>query len=477
MSFNFFLSILSGVLGGLSFDFPKVSFLVWFSFSFLFYILFTSRRPCRYFFLSGVVFYSIVIFWLGFVTRLGTFLLVLYLSFYWVVFSFLGKRTPKKYAIVILPFLWVGLEFIRENIPAFGFGWAILGYSQFNNLYLIQTADILGAKLISFIIVTFNVIIAISWKRKKVNLSHLLYALFIAAFSFVYSFYKINTYRPEEFVKVTVVQPNIPQSLKWKKEARPFIIKRLLNLGIKTEKESLVVYPEASWPFLLDMDDREDFINWAKEVKRDIIIGAVIREKERFYNAAILLDKRGVIKGIYRKIILVPFGEYVPLRRFLNFVSVFNSLGDISAGKKEVLFDYRNIKFSVLICFEDVFGTLVSSVSYDSNFLISITNDAWFGGNPEAMQHFSIMTLRAIENRISIVRCANTGISGYVDGVGRGHYLENSFSTVFFQKQQMFHVPLKKERTLYRRIGDWVFVVGFVLSLFYLYIVKRGHEG
>ncbi len=476
MSINFFLSILSGVLGGLSFDFPEVSFLVWFSFSFLFYILFTSRRPYWYFFLSGVVFYSIVIFWLGFVTRLGTFLLVLYLSFYWVVFSFLGKRTPRKYAIVIIPFLWVGLEFIRENIPAFGFGWAILGYSQFKNLYFIQTADILGVKLISFFIVTFNVIIAILWERKKLSLPYLLYAFFIAVFSFSYSFYKINRYKPEEFVKVTVVQPNIPQLFKWKKEARPFIIKRLLNLGVKTEKESLVVYPEASWPFLLDMDDRDDFVNWAKEVKRDIVIGAVIKEKEKFYNAAILLDKRGVIKGIYRKIILVPFGEYVPLRKLLNFISVFNSLGDISPGKEDVFFDYHNIKFPVLICFEDVFGTFVSSVSYYSDFLISITNDAWFGGNPEAMQHFSIMTLRAIENRISIVRCANTGISGYVDGIGRGYCLEDDSSTVFFQKQQMFHVPLKKGKTLYRRTGDWIFVVGFIFSLFYLYIFKRGYE-
>jgi len=474
MAFNIFLSILSGILSGLSFDFPSFSFLIWFSFSLLFYIFFKSKTPARYFFLAGVIFYSTVIFWLGFVTRLGTILLIFYLSMYWAVFAYLGKRVPLKFTIFILPVLWVGIEFIRENIPAFGFGWAILGYSQFKCLYLIQIADILGAKSISFIIITINIIITFLWLKKRGVFSHILYGVLLIGICWGYSFYKLHLYKPSQFIDVTVIQPNIPQGLKWNHQIQPFIIKELFQLGKKAKGNSLIIYPEASWPGLLDIDNRDSFIEWAKDLNKDILIGAVIRENRKFYNSVLLLNRDGKIESIYRKIVLVPFGEYVPLRNILGFISVFNTFGDISRGKDVTIFNYRNNRFGVLICFEDVFPSLVSNVSRNSDFLINITNDAWFKGNPEAIQHLSIMVLRAIENRISIVRCANTGISGFVDFLGRGYYLKKDSQRVLIKGIKTVSVPLNRENTLYNKWGDIFFVFCFFLFLGYLY--RRKYE-
>ena len=139
-------------------------------------------------------------------------------------------------------------------------------------------------------------------------------------------------------------------------------------------------------------------------------------------------------------------------------------MGDISPGREFTVFDYGQERFAVLICFEDVFPVFVSRFSQESTFLINITNDAWFKGEPEAGQHLAIMTFRAIENRRSIVRSANTGISGFVDFRGVQHTFKKDGRRVFVEGVKLLQVPLNYTRSVYNTIGEaFTFLCGCVL--------------
>ena len=465
---NILLSIVSGLASGLSFDIPQLSFLIWFSFIPLIYLLYKLKKPAVYFFLAGIVNYLVIFFWIGSVTSLGEFALILYLSLYWLIFAYSGKFfISYKFAIVVLPALWVVLEFIRENAAGASFGWGILGYSQFKNIFLIQISDILGVKFISFIIITVNVAIFKAYKQKKILTNNLLYVLILFVVSVGYSTYRLRTIVPSSYLKVSIVQPNIPQGLKWNMSAASYIIGKLKRLSKGTNPDTLVIYPEASWPKLLDTSARMDLSKWVKSLKKNVLIGAVIKEKDKFYNAALLIDREGQYRGVYRKIKLVPFGEYVPLRHLLRFIPVINDLGDISAGRDFHIFDYHHKKFGVLICFEDIFPGLAAKLARHSDLLVNITNDGWFDGNPEAIQHLSIMVFRAIENRISIVRAANTGISGYVDFLGHIHIVTNKGKALFVDAVAELKVPLNSARSIYNKIGDvFPFLCIFIILVF-----------
>jgi len=287
--FNMLLAILSGVVTGLSFDIPHLSFLIWFSFVPLVYILFKVKKSAVYFFLAGLFNYLVVMFWLGFVTRLGASFLIVYLALYWLVFAYLGKFLVRtKLVVITLPALWVALEFLGEY-AAGGCGWAILGYSQFKNIFFIQAADILGVHFISFVIITINVIIFKVMREKRLLTNKVLYAVILLAVCVGYSAYRLRVLKADSYLNVSVVQPNIPQELKWNKSYYRYILNKLGKLGKKINSDSLVIYPESSWPELLDTAALADLSKWVKGLGKDVLIGAVTEKGSNFYNALCLL--------------------------------------------------------------------------------------------------------------------------------------------------------------------------------------------
>lgn len=468
-----FLAIFSGLLTALSFDFPQLSFLIWFSLVPFLYLIAGSnlKQGVIYAFTFGLTHYTAVLFWVGNVTVLGLIFLLVYLSCYPVLFFLLGRSFLKRpFALITLPCLWVMLEVLKESIWC-GFGWANLGYSQFMNLYFIQVADLGGVKLISFMIVMVNILIleiistfkiGILSNRKILKKSAVVFLVLL--FCFCYSALRLNTLKDYDYVRVSLVQPDIAEEEKYKQQAVR-VIERLKVLTQATDEDSLVIFPEAAWPFVVDNGDEQlnDFIGF---IKRDVLIGVVRKKDRNFYNAALLFNKQAELLDTYNKIKLVPFGEYVPLREFLSFIPVLNYLGDMTRGSEYVVFPFKNKMFSVLICFEDIFPGFVSYCSRGRNFLVNITNDAWFRGEPEASQHLSIMTFRAIENRIPIVRAANTGISGWVGFNGEIHKLVNNGKEVFFEDTMNFILPLNRSRSLYNRFG-YIFplLCGFILLI------------
>lgn len=474
------LSLISGLLTGLSFNLPILSFLVWFSLVPFIYAI--SKESLKIGILSGIIFvfsfYGLTLFWIAHVSVLGLILLLLYLASYGILFSFLGGRLLKKpLGIITLPCLWVVLEFLKESIWC-GFGWANLGYSQYNNFYFIQIADLGGVKLISFLIVVVNVLIfqivlflkqnkkEAKARRDVVKKGTFVFLVFLICFS--YSFYRLGNLKETGSVEVSIVQPNIPQKLKWEPFSRFKILDVLNELAEQTGEDSLVIFPEAAWPFVVDKDNFYELEQFIWGINRNTIIGAVTEREGEFYNEALLFDREAKLINAYQKIKLVPYGEYVPLRKFLTFINVLNSIGDMSRGQDLVRFFHKGKNFSVLICFEDIFPKHVQRFSRDNDFLINITNDAWFKGEPEASQHLSIMVLRAVENRISIIRSANTGISGWVSFKGEIEKLKKAEEEVLFAGTKSFVVSLNEERSFYNKYGELfpLFCAVFLLGIF-----------
>jgi apolipoprotein N-acyltransferase len=192
-------------------------------------------------------------------------------------------------------------------------------------------------------------------------------------------------------------------------------------------------------------------------------------EPERYYNSAVLVGPDGRSKGVYRKMHLVPFGEYVPLRKALFFVApLVESIGDLSPGAEPVVFDVDGGRVSVAICYESVYPEILRSfVARGSQLLVTITNDAWFDRSSAAYQHFAQGSLRAVEEGRYVVRAANTGVSGAIDPYGRVIVRTD----LFVPLSLAVDVRLLGGRTIYSRIGNlfawlstiaaaWVVVAG-----------------
>ncbi|MCF7874786.1 MAG: apolipoprotein N-acyltransferase [Candidatus Omnitrophica bacterium] len=473
-SLSFLLSIISGVGIGLAFLFPKFSFLVWFSLVPLFFILQkkTSLKGFISFFIFGFVYYGLSLYWVTYVSILGFVLLIVYLSLFYLIFYLLGaffiRRPLRQLAI---PAAWVVVEFLKEIIWC-GFSWANLGYSQFNNLYLIQVADIGGTKLISFVIVLVNFLIweiIISYKKKAKKptiLKKLISLLLIFTVLGAYSFFRFNkNSKLKEKLDITLIQPNILDKQLMGPEDKNEVLNDLLVMAKKAPQDNLVIFPEAAWPYLLDKEDTQLISNFTSSSKRDILIGAITKEGKKYYNSALFLNRKGSLIKAYDKIKLVPFGEYVPFRKYLKFIKVLNSIGDITPGSQEKGFSYQGKDFSVLICFEDLFPDYVAEAAENKDFLVNITDDSWFLGEPEASQHLSIMALRAVENRISIIRSANSGISGWVSFQGDITKLKKDKKSLFIRGKGDFKVLINNKRSFYNKRRGWFVLFSFLLLI------------
>ncbi len=477
------LSIAGGVISGLSLNSACLSFLCWFSLIPLFYVLKKSsfKLSLLFSYLAGLSHFLTVIFWIGFVSRLGLAILLIYLSLYWLFFGLLCKSFfcgRGRYLSASPAFLWVVLEYVRASFG--GFGWGLLGYSQYKNLWLIQPAGITGVWGISFLIVYANIVLFNLFilldskhltglakpKRKPVFLQALVF-VFLMALSLEYSYFVLRKdYSKEAKLSLSIIQPNITREEKWAEGYSLINREKLFKLGRQAPLDSLLIFPEASWPDAVSELNLKEIEQFFSRLGRDGLIGTVIEEKGLFYNTALLVDKDSGITGVYKKIKLVPFGEYVPFRDYLPFIDVLNSLGDINPGKEYTVFSYGKAKISSPICFEDVFPDFVKEfVKRGANLLVNITNDAWFKGYPEAGQHLQSAVFRAVENRRVLVRVANTGISCIISPQGKiSRRVSLGNKNVFVQGIRFSEVSLINSRSIYSRINSGlVFLILTVL--------------
>jgi apolipoprotein N-acyltransferase len=410
-------------------------------------------------------------------------LLVVYVGLYVGVFA-LGWQWSLRHwprgTVLTVPALWVALEWIRAQALS-GFPWASLGYSQYLNRPLIQLAEFASVYGVSFALVLGNVVIAhlfygtIHRQWARLALPCGLAVLGLAAL------WGYGGWRQQEIARaitptpatlgVALLQGNIAQEAKWDDAARDAIFSsyRTLTLEAAADAEvDLIVWPEAATPFLFANDPvfQARQLRLARAAGRPLLFGSPTYtrdgDQDVMYNSAFLVGPHATVLGRYDKIHLVPFGEYIPLRHLLFFLDkLVQGMGDFRSGEAYTVMAVPQGRFGVLICFEVIFPDLVRHFArHGAQFLVNITNDAWFGYSPASYQHLSMVVFRAIETRLPIVRAANTGISAVIEPTGRLTQQTDLFVRTWIKASI---TPAGGGPTFYTRWGD-VFAYGCVLA-------------
>jgi apolipoprotein N-acyltransferase len=282
--------------------------------------------------------------------------------------------------------------------------------------------------------------------------------------------------RNSAFEKIAVVQGNIEQSLKWDPAFQIETIRKYTRLSRQADnqKPDLIVWPETATPFYFLYDKRlsEMVLRGIREIATHFLIGSPsFSQKDNrtaYFNSAYLMDPDGKAIGKYDKAHLVPYGEYVPLKRWFPFLGkMVAEVGDFVAGKKGETLAWNDYKLGVLICYEIIFSDLSRAVTKNgAAVMVNITNDAWYGRTSAPYQHFSMAVLRAVENRRSLIRAANTGISGFIDPVGR----VTASTQLFTDAALTRNVPFLKNVTFYTRYGDLFARLCLAITLFAIFI-------
>jgi len=502
------LSILAAVLLSLSFTSFNLWLFAWCGFIPLFIALENKslRQAFVLAFFCGVVFWSCSVYWLIHVTLLGQTILVLYLAIYFGFFGciiYFSRFLSVSSRLFFLPANWVLLEYLRSYLFT-GFPWALIGFSQYKNLPIIQIADITGAWGVSFLVVLVNAAFYLILRKQS---RALVFFICTATFllSLIYGFYKLS-YKPvfsgkDKSLKISVVQGNIPQHLKWNKQAVDFILnnyKELTSVVAAKDKPDLIIWPEASVPGLWGVDDVEfaKVFSLASQLNTNLLVGAVCYLNQNYFNSALFINQQGSLAATYNKLHLVPFGEYIPLKNIFPFLETIAPIGDIQPGREYTIFkqpantfapprsglstnpgDNGGIGFGVLICFEDLFPELSREfVKRGAKFLVNITNDAWYEEGSAPYQHFAASVFRSIENRVYLARAANTGISGFIDPAGRilGIVRNSRGKDIFVQGYNSQSICLAAgKRTIYNRYGDFFIVFCLLLDIGVIITILR----
>ena len=413
----------------------------------------------------------------------------LYVGLYAWGFVWFEQRWARG-AWLLAPCLWVSLEYGRTYALT-GLPWGLLGYSQFQWLSLIQIANVTGVYGVSFLIVLVNVslFLLFRWIRaatlERVTLLRPWIPLALTATAVVAVWvYGLNQRQlpRSESLTIGVVQANIDQAQKWDVARRVETIERYRRLTkTVSPKSDLILWPEAATPFLFEreLDYQSLVVEMIKDARVPLVFGSPAIRRQRdgtlySLNSAYALTPSGEITGRYDKQHLVPFGEYVPLQRILFFLDkMVVGIGNFQPGPGPTLLslprgpDQPPVRFGVAICYEVIFPDLVRQLANEgAHFLLTITNDAWFGKTLAPHQHFGMVVFRAVENRLAFARSANTGVSGLIDPTGR----ILAATPVFTERAIVDSIPLGTPSTFYTRFGDvfaWTCVIMMLLLVFF----------
>jgi len=466
-----------------------LGFLAWFALVPFFIALQqkTAGRSLRLGYLFGMFYFFGMFWWLVHVTLPGMVLFNLYLALYPAGFAVLytvwrRKFKPGVLQIILTAASWTALEFLRAELFS-GFGWASLGHSQYRFLPILQIADVTGVFGISFVLVVVNMALFYGSQREGADQPQALWPSFV--FSAVllvgvlaYGFFALskNAFLPDEprSLKVTVVQPNVLQSEKWAPSNWDEIMEKLERLsrqgvGRSTDVD-LIVWPETSLPgYRWESPQYFERVKvLAKDLKTPILLGAESHIGKRFFNSAILISGQGEEAARYDKIHLVPFGEFIPLRPWLNFIGNFVPMEDLSPGADKTVFVLGNPKVGVsaLICFEDTVRDVSRGmVQSGGQVLINLTNDAWFLRTKAPFLHLQMSVFEAVGNRRAMIRAANTGVSGIIHPSGRvvGVIKGSSGEETFIAGHLNARVPVAGNRqAIFTRYGDFFAYFCFV---------------
>jgi len=520
-------SFLTILLLCLSFPPADLGFLAWIALVPWFILVVTEERSVYLNALFiGTVFIFIQLSWLRHVTYIAWILLSLYCAAYFLCFAFCTRFIIfrlKLPLVVVAPFTWVALEYIRSFFLS-GFPWFFIGHTQYQFLPIIQVSDITGVYGVSFIIIMVNagiadLILYIAVHRSTSDSSSLhcfpsrkfaffglicILPLTLLTVILSYGVSWLSHYKPQEGPTVCMVQGNIPQEVKFEsnEEDEIGILKKYtdLSMGTKEKPVDLLVWPETMIPGLLNIDpeltgrkidvlSQLTPIQLSQDLNTNLLLGGIalilVGEEQIYFNSAYYYNSEGKLIDRYDKIHLVPFGEFTPLKKYFPFLAklVPYEIG-LTHGQRRTLFllktsQHGSLVFGSSICYEDTVSSLIRKFKKDgADFMLNITNDGWFRNSAELDQHLAIMVFRAVENRFCMARAANTGISSFVgpDGAiyaklsdSKGKYREISGTLVDQIKL------IKKYNPFYTICGDWFSILcGTAVGIMLILSVVKG---
>jgi apolipoprotein N-acyltransferase len=462
-------------------------------------------------FISGVVSFAIIFVWVFEVAGykiLHHFILGLYLGpifgIFGLVVSLITKRCGRAFAAFAASFIWVSLEYIRSNLGFMAFPYAWLGYTQHEHPVVIQIASVAGAYGVSLVLAMVNSTVAtfllpLLYRSKNLNpranrpisnrglVGITGMAAFFTILTLYYGIMAVSKPAAGKKLKVSVVQGNIEQTKKWDPKYAAFIMETYVELTRKALKDQpdLIVWPEAATPRAITLDRKlySQVKQLAEEAGIPLLLGSSSHQKFgegqsrkiEYRNSAFLIGPETRVKNQqYDKIHLLPFGEYLPYGEsvpwsWINVPKVSSTL----PGKEFTVFQCPTFRFSAPICWETIFPDLPRKfVKNGAQFLVNITNEAWFGRSV-GPQHYVISSVfRAVENRVYVVRCANTGISCFIDPYGRvvDRVKDDKGQDIFVRGVLTETVIPMESRTVYTRYGDWLVWICFGVSVIFIII-------
>jgi apolipoprotein N-acyltransferase len=495
-----FLTISSGVL--LTAAFPKIGF-PWAAWIALVPLLLAisgqaTWKSFRIGLLAGFVHFLMLVYWLSdtmqtygqlplYVSLPVLILFSLYLSLYIAGFCAVISRFSNSLflQILLIPIVWTAFEYARAHFLS-GFPWEMLGYSQFLFLRIIQISDLTGVYGVSFFVAFGNAWLFLIWLVvfPKNRLNHhgntrrlaWFTGLFIATWVTVLAYGEKRLSTIDQLIanaqapQVAVVQGNISQSLKWDPAFLQTTTEKYIALSksVLTENPSLIVWPETATPFYFLSENRytPSLIGNIQGIGKDFVIGSPAIENNgnqiSYRNRAYMVTSTGTMTGFYDKTQLVPFGEFVPLKTWLPFLGkIVAQVGDFEPGPEGKTLLWKNYQLGIQICYEMIFPSLSRKmVRNGADCIVNITNDAWYGTSSAPYQLFSMAVFRAIENRRSVVRAANTGISGFIDPAGR----IIGFTELFTDSTLTRKVPMLQEISDYTEHGDLLAIICLLIT-------------
>ena len=428
------------------------------------------RQAFLLFSVAGLVFNSIVLHWLmtnvywaGGWAFWGYQGLCVLLALLWglvgLMWTWVRLRGPRLGGAICLALLWTTMEFVQAHLFT-GFGWGALGYSQGNDLALVQWAALGGVSCVSAILVLVNALVALAIaERGPWRLVRVLAAVVVLIISHGVGALLLG---PADYdsmpLNVGIIQPDFPLEMKWDYEYTEEMVRNMAQKSrwlAQHEPVDLFVWPESA--VMVDLASSPDVQAQVVSLTQDTGCalyagGQRVNEKTGGYpNSSYYIDANGDLVACYDKIHLAPFGEYVPFANHLPFLRrVVPGTGDIEPGSELKTMPINDRRFGPLICFEVLFADLAERLrAKGADVLVVITNLGWFGASSAIPQEFELARLRAIETRLPLVHCANTGVSGVFDPWGRFRAVNAAF------QRSGRYIPFPKNyppaRTIMRR--------------------------
>ena len=361
-----------------------------------------------------------------------SYLYVFYASIYYGLLVVIVRYFKNEsIQIIVFPIIFVLLEIIRSKL-FIGFPWNLFGYIFSHSSYLFGISKYIGTYALSYVVVViflvpFQIFNIINKKGYRFNIYYLSIFLSILTILYIYSF--INqagkNLNQVHSLDVVVYQSNTPQNEKWDLDKASDRFEHLVNFieaNSKNTNPTVIIYSETEIPYIVSENDKIlNFIQSKLDNNTAVIIGGIRKNLyKKYFNSIFIINSKNI--NYFDKKILVPFGEYIPLKNFIPFINKFTyGSSDFSTGKEyRNLSLFENINFIPTICFENIFfEDIVSSYNYNNAIIVNITNDSWFGKYQGPYQHFYQSIARSSELNKYLIRVSSNGISAIIDPNGK----------------------------------------------------------